>query len=125
LEKPRVDHGVPGVPVDPKDLAGGYSRGWGTASTSLKLLTNNTYSATYHTDIGDAGEAMGRWGLTATQMVLWPSNETLFIVGELRRFDVYRYKTNWVLVSERDREFFEKYGVTIEFTFQRAYDDIQ
>ncbi len=110
--EPLVERGIPGIPSDPKELSGRYIKGYFTGADYLTLLSNGTYSAKWEVDVGNLGEAAGNWSLQGTQLVLSPSKETDTVRGLLRVLDVYRFKSNWIFVSMRDREDYEKHGIT-------------
>ena len=116
-----VQKGIPGRPLDPTELAGRFVQSDFTTSIVLTLSSNGTYAAQWEADVGRAGEAAGSWSVQGTQVVLVPTRESGMMKPFPRSLDLHRFESNWVLVAPRDRQSYNKYGITMQplFPFQK------
>ncbi len=106
-----AEHGRPGPPSQSSELLGRYFQGDGTTTIYLTLSSNGAYSANWEADVGPCGKSVGNWSLQDSKVILSPSSETGMMKSYLRELDVYRFRTNWILVAAADRKSYEEFGI--------------
>lgn len=110
------------TPSDAKAISGSYYRGDGKGyNIYLTLKPNGSYAAEWHGCLGKYGDASGTWRLDGSRIAFSPSSETDMMKGHLQALDVQRFEGDWIFLptSERDREFYDKWGVSRYSCFQK------
>jgi hypothetical protein len=116
------EEGTPAAPTSAKAVSGAYYRGDGLGyNVSLTLRKNGKYTAEWRGCLGKYGEASGTWRLNDKRITLSPSKEDGLMKGHLKSLDVLKFNGDWILVSteQRDREFYDKWGVSRFSCFQK------
>ena len=116
------EKGTPEAPKSAKAVSGTYYRGDGLGyNVSLTLKENGKYTAEWHGCLGKYGEASGTWSLADKRITFAPAKEEDAMKGHLRSLDVLKFKGDWIFVptEKRDREFYDKWGVSRSSCFQR------
>ena len=109
------EKGTPEAPPNPQALEASYFRGKGLAyNLHLTLEAGGKYKARWHSCLYKPGEASGTWSLTDNRITFTPPMEGEMLLGRVEKLDVLKSKGEWILVptDERDRQFYEKEGVT-------------
>lgn len=123
ISRNKKDLGVPDSPEFAEALAGEYYRGDGTGfNITLHLKPDGKYEAEWHGCLGKYGEASGTWSRNGSRVTFTASEEKDMMKGHLRSLDVAEFGGDWILVptDERDREFYDRYGVSRYSCFQRT-----
>ena len=122
LAADEKEKGTPGAPSNAKSVAGTYYRGDGLGyNVSLTLKENGKYTAEWHGCLGKYGDGSGKWSVTNKRITFTPSKEEGMMKGHLQSLDVLKFKGDWILVpiDKRDREFYDKWGVSRLSCFQK------
>ncbi|PYJ84112.1 MAG: hypothetical protein DME22_13915 [Verrucomicrobia bacterium] len=116
------EKGTPEAPPNPQALEASYFRGKGLAyNLHLTLEAGGKYKARWHSCLYKPGEASGTWSLADKRITFTPPIEGEMLQGRVEKLDVLKSKGEWILVptDERDRQFYEKEGVTRFSCFQK------
>jgi hypothetical protein len=117
----QKEMGTPEAPPNAKAVVGSYYRGDGTGyNIYLTLGANGKYTAEWHGCLGKYGEASGQWTLADKRISFKPAKERDMMKGHLKNLDVLRYQGQWIFVPSKDREVYDKYGVSRYSCFQRS-----
>jgi hypothetical protein len=114
--------GKPETPPNVAALAGSYFRGRGLGyNLHLTLEANSKYKAKWHSCLYKSGEASGDWSLSDKRITLTPPMEGEMLQSRVESLEVLAFKGQWILLptDQRDRQFYEKDGVTRFSCFQR------
>jgi hypothetical protein len=118
----KVEKGIPEIPSSSKELEGGYFQGDRKGfNFYLDLRSNGTYRIEWHSCGGFSGESEKEWELVGNKIIFTMPSETNVMRNFIRPLETHKFNGNWILVrfDKDSREFYDRYGVTEAFCYQR------